>query len=164
MRQLTVQFYKYGGALHWGFETSVLGQDDWGTWLSLPRGASRWKGHEERSPNLHHGVVCVPHEEWWLLLYNPTHPQISHFIDINTPGTWSENRVELIDLDLDVVVNVDGSVEIDDEDEFLLHQTELEYPEALIQSARATADHVFGQVTAGGEPYFATAAAWLDTA
>lgn len=161
MDRVTVQFYKHGGALHWGMETSFLGEDEWGVWLSYPLGAARWKGVEARSPNPHDGVVCVPHDDWWLMLYSPAHPQISHFIDINTPGQWDDGRVELVDLDLDVVVNADGSVEIDDEDEFIVHQVELEYSTDLIEGARTAADRVFRDVSARHEPYFETAAAWL---
>ena len=162
MDSVTVQFYKYGGALHWGIETARLGEDGWGVWLSYPRGAERWKGHDVRSPNPHAAVVCVPHDDWWLLHYSPGHPNISHFIDVNTPGEWSSGRVELIDLDLDVVVNADGSVEIDDEDEFALHQLELGYTDDLIERARNTADRLFLDVTAGSEPFFATAEGWFD--
>lgn len=162
MDPVTVQFYKYGGALHWGIETRRLGEDQWGIWLAYPEGANRWKGHEKRSPNPDPGVVCVPHDDWWLMLYSPAHSTITHFIDVNTPGRWSDGQVELIDLDLDIVVNIDGSVEIDDEDEFAAHQVDLGYPSSMIDRARSTADRLLAEVSTGEEPYFETAAAWFE--
>lgn len=162
MALITVQFYKYPASLHWGIETSWLGDDDWGVWLSFPRGSARWKGPVTHRPNSVDAVVCVPHDDWWLMHFSPDHEEFTHFIDIATPPRWSDGRVELIDLDLDILVSRDGTVAVDDEDEFLLHQVELGYPADMVRSARDTADRVFGEVAAGADPFFEVANSWYE--
>ncbi len=161
MDPVTVQFFKYPRSLHWGMETLWLGEDRWGVWLAAPKGARRWLGEAERSVTSEKRVLCVPHAGWWVLSHNGPGPSLSHFIDIATSARWGTGRVEMIDLDLDVVVHQDGTVAIDDEDEFLSHQVQLGYPQELIEKARRMADQVFAAVSRRDEPFFDVAGEWL---
>lgn len=159
--RVTVQFLKYPDAIHWGLVTYRLGEDEWGVWLGMPVGSERWKGAEPWHPTTENRVLCVPHSDWWVLSHNGAGPDLSHFVDISTPAVWGPGRVEMVDLDLDVVVWQDGTVEMEDEDEFALHQVQLDYPGELVAGARAAADRLFAEVSLGREPFFATAASWL---
>lgn len=143
-------------------ETQWLGEDEWGIWLVMPEDARRWKGEVERSPVHSAGVFCVPHDGWWVLYFNGGNTNLSHFIDVATPAVWSDGRVETIDLDLDVIIHQDGTVEIEDEDEFALHQVELGYPDELIVRAREETDRLFAAVSRREEPFFDGAASWLE--
>lgn len=163
-RPVTVQFLKNPDNLHWGFEAQWLGEDEWGDWIGVPEGTRCWKGEEPFRPTGGTAVFCAPRGEWWHLHYNGTnHHKYSHFVDIVTPAVWiSHNRYEMIDLDLDVAVHLDGTVEIQDEDEFELHQVELGYTTEMITRAAEETRRIAEAITQGQEPFFDVAATWLS--
>jgi uncharacterized protein len=163
MRPVTVQFLKYPDLLHWGFETVYLGEDDFGTWVALPVGSRRWKGAAVVSPTSLDAVLCAPWEGWWHLHYTgPTDREYTHFIDISTPPVWvSENRYEMVDLDLDVALTGDGEVVIEDEDEFEAHQVLYRYPAEMIERARSETQAIAEALLHRREPFFDVAASWL---
>lgn len=163
-RPVTVQFLKNPDIVHWGFEAEWLGEDEWGDWIAVPEGTRCWKGDAEHRPTEGNAVFCVPRGEWWHLHYNgANHHKYSHFIDIVTPPVWmSENRYEMIDLDLDVAVHRDGTVEIQDEDEFGVHQVELGYTEEMIARAVEETEKLVAAVERRKEPFFEVAASWLQ--
>lgn len=163
-RPVTVQFRKNPDIVHWGFEATWLGEDEWGDWIAVPEGARCWKGNDERRPTEGNAVFCVPRGEWWHLHYNgANHHKYTHFIDIVTPPVWlSEHRYEMIDLDLDVAIHRDGTVEIQDEDEFEVHQVELGYTEEMIARAIEETRRLVAAVERRREPFFDVAAGWLE--
>lgn len=162
MRPVTVQFLKNPDLLHWGFKASWLGEDEWGDWIAVPEGSMRWKGEEQVRPTQSDAVFCAPRNEWWHLHYNGPTTGFSHFVDIVTPPVWvTENRYEMIDLDLDVVMSQDGSVEIEDEDEFEVHQVEYGYTAEMIARAEEETRRIANELEALREPFGEVAAAWL---
>lgn len=159
---MTVQFLKYPDSRHWGFEAHWLGEDQWGDWIALPEGSKRWKGDVDVRPTQEDAVFCVPRGEWWHLHYNGPVTKLTHFVDIVTPPVWvSENRYEMVDLDLDVIVDQAGAVMIDDEDEFALHQVQLGYTDEMIQRAELETHRIVKELEARREPFFEVAESWL---
>lgn len=61
--------------------------------------------------------------------FYPTHPEVSVYIDIATPPEWDGSRLTFIDLDLDVIRRLNGSVEIIDQDDFEENRTAYDYPQ-----------------------------------
>lgn len=164
MRPVTVQFLKNPDHLHWGFEAQWLGEDDWGDWMAVPVGTTRWKGTELVRPTRERAVFCKPHDGWWHLHYNglATTSEYTHFVDICTPPVWvGENRYEMIDLDLDVAIRNDGTIEIQDEDEFEIHQVHYGYSAEMIDEARASTEFVTERLRRRDEPFFEVAESWL---
>lgn len=162
-RPVTVQFLKNPDFIHWGFEAHWLGEDEWGDWIAVPEGATRWKGEEKMGPTDVHAVFCAPRGGWWHLHYNGSnHHTYSHFIDIVTPPMWvSDNRYEMVDLDLDVAVYHDGTVEIQDEDEFAVHQVRYGYTDEMIERAVDETQRIVKALGIREEPFFNVAAGWL---
>ena len=163
MRPVTVQFLKYPDSIHWGFDAVYLGEDDFGSWVALPAGSRRWKGEGEVHPTRFDAVFCAPWEGWWHLHYSGSaDTSYSHFIDIATPPVWvTDNRYEMIDLDLDVAVRLDGEVIVEDEDEFQLHQVIYGYPQEMIDRALAETRHIVEALRQRKEPFFEVADSWL---
>ncbi len=160
---MTVQFLKNPDILHWRFEAWFLGEDQYGFWIAVPEGTRRWKGEESVRSTGEDAVFCAPNDGWWHLHYNGATTQFSHFVDIVTPPVWkSENRYEMIDLDLDVIVQHDGTVEIDDEDEFQIHQVKYGYTKEMILRAEAETERIIGELENRKEPFFEVAEAWLS--
>lgn len=164
-RPVTVQFLKNPDLGHWGFEGHWLGEDEWGVWVAVPAGSPRWKGAVDMAPTPTPAVFCAPHDRWWHLHYNGPHSEnYSHFVDIVTPPVWTTpNRYEMVDLDLDVAVDLAGAVEIQDEDEFLVHQVRYGYSQEMIDNAVRETGHIVAELEAGREPFFTVAERWLET-
>ena len=162
MRPVTVQFLKNPDIPHWGFEAYWLGSDEWGEWIAAPTGTKRWRGELRKEPTAEDAVFCVPREGWWHLHYTGNATRFSHFVDIATPATWvSPNRYEMIDLDLDVVRGHDGVVDVEDEDEFEIHQVEYSYTADMVSRAVEETRLVVGMLQTGREPFFDVAESWL---
>ena len=129
MRPVTIQFLKNPDVLHWGFEGRYLGEDEWGDWIAVPAGSRRWKGSEQFPNTKNDAVFCAPRDGWWHLHYEGRGArEYIAFVDIVSPIRWvSDNRYEMIDLDLDVALHQDETIEIQDEDEFEVHQIKYGY-------------------------------------
>lgn len=164
IRPITVQFLKNPDIRHWGFEAWWIGEDEWGDWIAVPTGTVRWKGDRAVRPTRVPAVFCAPRDQWWHLHYHGhnEYSEFSHFIDIATPPAWvSDSRYEMIDLDLDVAMRLDGSVEVQDEDEFDEHQVLYGYSEEMIRSAEAETVRIVAELERRREPFFEVASAWL---
>ena len=158
----TLQFFKYPETPHWRHEGVWLGEDEHGVWLGATRGSIAQRGHEPAKRIRQNQVHLIPRDEWWVITHAPGHPWAAHWIDISTPATFEEDRVTMVDLDLDVVGRIDGSVIVEDEDEFAEHQVSLGYPLELIENAeRATAEMVIA-LTERHEPFATVIHRWLE--
>ena len=108
--------------------------------------------------------MLVPHDDWWLATFYDDDPRrpVDTYVDITTPVTWSDDTMTCVDLDLDVVRRTDGSVFLDDEDEFEEHQRTLAYPSEVVANARASASAILSAVEADEIPFNrAVAARWI---
>jgi len=165
---VTVQYYKYRSnhnhALHWRHDMMRLGEDEHGTWLGGQPLATLQRGHEPERTYPHAFVQLISTGRWWTLLHNDAaNGSVHHYVDIITPPVWeSPKLVTMIDLDLDVIQRPDGSVYVDDEDEFKDHQVTHDYPPQIIDKARVTTAEVVMQIEAANEPFSSVAAHWLN--
>ena len=159
-RPVRVCMTKWGERPHWEYDAVLLGEDEHGHWLGCPRGT-----HHER-PGLAFDsdvdkVVLVPREGGWKAsLYAPG-IWVDTYIDIATPPAWDGDVLRAIDLDLDVIRAEDGSVYLDDEDEFEAHTRDFAYPARLVTAAREAADAVRSMIENGEAPFDGSHRAWL---
>ena len=163
MTAITVQFFKNPDVLHWGFEGEILGEDEWGIWVAAPVGTRRWKGDVVVRPSRVKAVLMSPREGWWHLHYNgDAGGNYRLFVDICTPPKRvAPDRIEMVDLDLDVGLTVDGEIVVEDEDEFELHQVSFGYTPEMIESALSATQDVVRMLETGQEPLFDVAENWL---
>lgn len=160
----TLQFLKRPETLHWRLDTAFVGRDEHGAWLASPVGTVAQKGDAEPKSVRNRGVHLVPDAAWWVFSFHPTSDKATHFLDISTPATFEEDRVTMIDLDLDVVRFSDGRVILEDEDEFAEHQVALDYPVAWVEAASAAAEWGLDAIARDIEPFSLVAQRWWDAA
>lgn len=160
---IVVQYFKYSGDLHWRHDMVFLGDDEHGTWLGGPAGTIIQRGQEPAKQWPSPFVQLIAPGRWWTLFFNGDHSDDYRiYIDVITPATWPETgRVEMVDLDLDVVLRHNRTVEVLDEDEFLSHSELFSYPDSLIDRARTTTAELVLQVEAGQEPFGVDGERWL---
>ena len=139
-----------------------LGEDEHGVWLGARRGSTIQRGAEPAQPAPWHFVQLIQPGSWWTLIANdPT--RIRFYIDIVTPPVWqSSELVTMTDLDLDVILEVGGTVYIDDEDEFAEHQRTLHYPDLWITKVPETAAEMADRISRSEEPFHSVAESWLS--
>lgn len=161
---VTVDFRKYPATPHWRFDMYRLGEDEHGTWLWAPGGTKARRGSE---PPVHfrgRRVKLLTHRDWWTAIWGTegrSEADELAYVDIATPVEWIEGTAQMIDLDLDIRLNWDGTAVILDEDEFAAHQVELGYPDKLIDAARTTTARVYLDATNGVAPFGDVAESWL---
>jgi hypothetical protein len=163
-----VRMTKWGDRPHWEFDAVYLGDDDHGTWLGFPRGTRMTRpGAVYVSPTDQLGLVprvgARELDRGWLATFHGPGGPLSVYVDVTAPPAWAGSTVTAVDLDLDVVRELDGRVWVDDEDEFALHQVELEYPPDVVAAARASCDRLVALIGAGRPPYDAdTKLRWFE--
>ncbi len=134
--RVLVAFTKWGGGKHWESELRLLGTDQCGTWVGAFKGRRLTRpGHDMVIP--YATVMVVPPAAGYIASFNewidgPELASCSTYVDITTVAQWSDARVTMVDLDLDVVQRWSGRVEVDDEAEFAEHQVSLGYPSEIV--------------------------------
>jgi protein associated with RNAse G/E len=156
---------KWPDGPHYEVLTTVLGEDEHGTWLGAPVGTRVILPDRSEREGQFPVVSCVPRDEWWFAQFWFEHPEVDIYVDICTPARWVDDRVIVVDLDFDVIqwnAAKGGHVSLVDEDEFEQHRVELAYPDELQADARRSAADVVTRMERGEPPFnVACATPWL---
>lgn len=164
-KSVTVQYFKYPETLHWRHDLTRLGEDDHGVWLAGPLGTTVQRGSEPARQMRRPFVQLITPDRWWTALFNGPGDgsDMPVYVDVTTVARWQgDGRVEMVDLDLDVVRRGDGSVYVDDEEEFEDHRLSLHYPERLVASARSAAARLVLDLENRTPPFDGTGMRWLE--
>lgn len=154
---------KWRDTPHWRFTQTVrLGRDEHGTWLAVPSGCP-YSGPQGEG-RIEHPMVClVPDDAWWIASFHTTHPDVQLYVDVTTPAAWlGPSHVQAVDLDLDVIRSHDGTVSLDDADEFEDHRVRLRYPGEIVEGARASAEWLLAAIRERREPFDGACTPWLE--
>jgi hypothetical protein len=158
-----VDYRKYDGSAHRGYPALRLGDDEHGTWLGVPGGdfieAVGSAGFKYTDPY----VLLVPRHAFWTAMFNAPPRRTEIYCDVTTPAVWADDRVQLVDLDLDVRRRRDSTVaELLDEDEFEEHSALYGYPPEVVKQAWTAAHHLLDAINDGVEPFAGGYHSWLD--
>ncbi len=169
-QQILVEMAKWGDRPHWTYRGIYLGTDEHGDWLGCPVGTHYRRPEAEFTADFA-GVVLVPAGGVaYLPAFNDERAQARHgdpgspaevYVDIATPAVWDGAILRSIDLDLDVIRRRDGTVYLDDKDEFAAHQVAYGYPIEVIELAEQAAAEVLTAVRRRDAPFDGTSDRWL---
>jgi uncharacterized protein len=162
LNRIHVDQRKWPDRDHYQFEVQRLGQDEYGTWLHAPPGTLVRRGKDEPFRFTIDCVAVVPEREWWVAYFYAGHREIDVYVDIATPPVWNHQRLTYIDLDLDVIRRLDGTVEIIDHHEFDENRARYGYPHELVEGARGAADSIASLMRTGREPFGTVSERWLS--
>lgn len=165
-RSVHVDFRKWPDRTHYQYSMEVLGQDRHGLWLWAPRGTVGYRGSDGPF-NFQKTWVKLIADGWWAAnwIENPVRGVPAEvYVDIIKPAVWIQERVVMVDLDLDVRDLGSGNVTIVDEDEFLQNQVAFAYTAELIEGARLAADQVYQAIVRREEPFGQVGPQWLAAA
>jgi protein associated with RNAse G/E len=161
MRDVRVVYRKYDQRLHWHQWMRYLGEDQYGVWLGAPPNSVSQRGSEPEVSHSQAHVQLFPRDKWFTAIFNDEPRWTEIYCDITTPVTFGESEFTMIDLDLDVVKRRDGTIYVDDEDEFAEHQVMFGYPPDVIAAAQSTCDWLV-QAVATEEPFLSAYKTHLD--
>jgi hypothetical protein len=151
---------KWGDHPHWAMDAVWLGSDEAGDWIGFPRGTLMSRpGFDFVCKNDQVGLV--PPASWLATFHGPGGDVLT-YVDMTTVPVWDGDVVRTVDLDLDVIELLDGSVMVDDEDEFEEHQVRYGYPAEVVALALATKDTVLEAVRSRAWPFDGAAAPWHE--
>jgi len=156
-----VDMRKWPDHVHWQYDVRLLGEDEHGIWLHAPSETIVKRGTEPSRPLGVGFIQLVPIDEWWIVEFYTNHPWHSVYVNIGTPPVWDGDRVTQVDLDLDVVRKMDGTVAVLDEDEFADHQSRYAYPTDLIVAARMATEGAVSSVRNREGPFGSAAKSWI---
>ena len=152
---------KWGHRPHWEFDGLYLGSDEHGDWIGFrPHTVMTRPGMEVRPPQAQVGLVPAGELAFLATFHGPGGDKRTYVDMTSVPG-WDGSVVTAVDLDLDVVEELDGTVYVDDEDEFAEHQVLFGYPAEVIALAEATRDAVLAAVTERSAPFDGSADRWF---
>jgi protein associated with RNAse G/E len=141
----------------------LLGEDHHGTWLGAPSGTIIQRGEENPMSWKHPFVQLIQPGRAWIPIWNAEPDKTEIYVDITTvPTRPAPDRYEAVDLDLDVVRLVDGTIMVLDEDEFEEHRVILDYPDWLVDQARATTAAVAVAIEMGTGPFDGAHLPWFE--
>jgi uncharacterized protein len=151
--RVEVRFTKWGGGRHWEFPLVYLGSDENGHWAEGDVGTV-CRRPDASFTSAFPWVTLFPRDEPWVAsFYDSAEQPTLVYVDMTTVPVWSGDEVVMVDLDLDVILGRDGSLLIDDEDEFALQRVSLGYPDEIVAMAEASAAAVVGAIRDGREPF-----------
>jgi hypothetical protein len=159
-----VRFVKWGDQPHWEMDLRYLGEDEYGLWVGGPKGfhMSRPGMTLDSRTDV---AMLVPRGKPFVASFNgPGHGTCDIYVDISTVPVWEGARMQAVDLDLDVVRALDGTVLVDDEDEFAEHQVSYGYPTDVIELAERSCADVMASMSAAAEPWATVGHRWVEVA
>ena len=145
---------KWGGAFACGMSGLFLCRDEIGSWLGMPAGWSM----ERPAKTLTIPYACVfhvPENRGYLARFADPEAQLGAavYVDITTPPAWRGSKLDMVDLDFDVVRGWDGQVQVVDEDEFATNSKNLDYPPDVVAGARQSLVDVLEMIQRGEGPF-----------
>ena len=153
---------KWGGRPHWEYDGVFLGTDAYGEWLGFPVGTFYRRPGMEFVATFGGAMLVPAGGAAYLAAFNDAAAKAAVYVDMATPAEWDGSVLRSVDLDLDVVRLPDGTVFLDDADEFAEHRVLYGYPDDVVAMAEATAAEVLAAVQAGVPPYDGSAERWLS--
>jgi protein associated with RNAse G/E len=158
---LPVQSTKYGGGQHYRYPLTVV-RDDGDRLVAWGPAGTQMDSYRGRYPATRHMLhVHWADRDWNLsVMWRPDWRPRSHYVNIALPSTWSDGVLRFVDLDLDVIQVIDGTVRLDDEDEFEEHRVTLRYPPEVVDRARAAFTAVQELVHRRAWPFDGSLYAW----
>jgi protein associated with RNAse G/E len=166
---ITVDTRKWGDRPHYLYQKHWLGRDQFGSWLAASAGTPLHKDGQAAGKFPKASITLIPDSAWWVATWviEPGKllclDEASIYIDIATPSFWNNQTIRFIDLDLDVLRDQYGKVNLLDQDEFADHRIAMAYPEEVVQEAMHSAHRLMARLTAYEEPFDKWALRWLET-
>jgi uncharacterized protein len=158
-----VRFGKWGGRPHWEMDLRYLGSDFFGDWLGSPAGMPMRRPGMDTWTDAECAFL-VPRDADFVASFNGPGVSTAIYVDVTDRPRWADGVVRAVDLDLDVIRKWDGTVLVDDEDEFAEHQVQYGYQAEVVDAAQRSCDAIVAAISGGEEPWATVGHEWCAQA
>ena len=140
---------------------SLLGEDSFGRWLGIRKGATWSSEAFTRSGVFEHSFVkLVPAGTFWTACFQAVDPVVD--VDIVLPVLWTGDALEETDLELDILRSADGTVYVRDQEEFDHVRLNMGIPDDISAQAEATCQRLRELLERRVEPFGEVGQEWLS--
>ena len=152
---ITINSRKFDNSIHRSWQCEIL-KETTDYWLFVGE-----FDQEIRHPKLG-SIKCgtVSYEYYWktkwfnvFRFHEPTGEFRNYYCNINFPPILQNNILDYIDLDLDILVNKDFSVEILDQDEFEVNSAKFGYSDDIKKRASDSLAEILEMIKVGTFPF-----------
>lgn len=157
MHKINLVSKKYDGSLRDTSEAFLIAHDKETIVLLQPPGTVEYDHRRARWETTQDGLLMLFFTNRW---YNVWHiaQQQSHinriYANVALPAHWiGRSTLEWVDLDLDIRMEMDGSIVLLDEDEFLENQQRMGYPPDVVTQAQTAAQEALDLCQQGRYPF-----------
>ncbi len=154
-RTIRVASTKYDGSRHYEFDAQILAHEGPMLTLLVPEGTSSTSDRGSQPVDTTFTALF-----WTDRDYNVFHNhrpmgrrRITSYANVALPAEFEGDVLRWVDLDLDVIVDADGGVVLDDEDEFEEHRLRFAYPQDVVSRAITARDELLRLAGAGAFPF-----------
>jgi protein associated with RNAse G/E len=156
--ELTVRSLKYDGRVHREWRAELLRTE--GS-LIVVEGVFEEEVRHPLLGTISAGTVSTEYywDDRWYSVFRfrePAGELRNYYCNINTPARLEDNRLTFVDLDIDVLVAPDFSLQVLDEDEFEAHEQLYNYPPEFRGRAREALAEVCELIRLRRFPFDAT--------
>ena len=139
----------------------LLGEDSFGRWLGIRKGATWSSEAFTRSGVFENSFVkLVPAGTFWTACFQAVDPVVD--VDIVLPVLWTGDALEETDLELDILRSADGTVYVRDQEEFDHVRLNMGIPDDISAQAEATCKRLRELVERRVEPFGEVGQEWLS--
>lgn len=139
----------------------LIGEDSIGKWIGVATGDAWWAADNSQSGVFLGPLVKVfPANTFWTACFYPGDFSID--VDISMPVRWVEDRVEEIDLELDVLYSTRGGITVRDQAKFDDILDTYGLPPEIARRAQDTCKQICGMIERGDEPFGTVGFTWLE--
>lgn len=152
---LSVKVYKYNRKLHYEWESKLIEDTEEYTLLCAYPG--RKLIHHSKNKILEFNTYSIeffPKKGWYTINVDVhKNGDIEYYCNICEQPIISEEGINFIDLDIDIVRDTNGNWSIVDQDEFLENSILMDYPESLKNQVAETSKHLFNLINNQSFPF-----------
>ena len=154
-RTVRVASTKYDGSRHYEFDAQLLVPEGPMLTLLVPEGTSVTSDRGGQPVDTTFTALFWSDRDYDL--YHNHRPmgrrRITSYANVELPAELDSDVLRWVDLDLDVIVDANGGVILDDDDEFEEHRLRFAYPDAIVARAITARDELLRLAAAGAFPF-----------
>ena len=165
MQPIRVHSTKFNGSKHYRFAAGVVDASADCIRVYFPPGTTL-DSYRGRLTSISHNLRLYWPDRYWNLSvrWRPDGSLEDYYVNIATPASWSDQQIDWVDLDLDLILSPDAAEPLlDDEDEFERHRVAWNYPADLVRTCHDTVDKVRRLMAERAWPFDGSLAAWRPT-
>lgn len=145
---IKVKVYKYGGTIHYEWESLLIENTEDHVLVYGVPGRSLVHHTKEKVYQFNtYSIEYFPKNQWYTVNIDiHKHGDIEYYCNICMPPEFSNQEIKFTDLDIDVIRNIEGKWSVVDEDEYEINSEKFKYPLNLKENVSRALDDILNKI------------------